>query len=181
MLTAVLQVWRRSLAAAHPAARRAGRRAGRLVADHRVRTRAAPSSLGAVRWSLAAQGASCSRSVLGRGPPRDRAVRRARGPAGQPDRGLLVAAVLTMLAYPVSRPIARARLVATARRTPSRSGWRWSSSASWCWPPGAGRCLQLIGFLVLDNGIATVAFLTAGGVPVRRRARGLPRRAARRR
>ena len=25
---------------------------------------------------------------------------------------------------------------------------------------------QLVGFLVLDNGIATVAFLTAGGVPL---------------
>ena len=70
-----------------------------------------------------------------------------------------------MLAFLVSQAAGQRSGPARPSRR-CRSGSRWCSSASSCSPPGGTRVSQLIGFLVLDNGIATVAFLTAGGVPL---------------
>ena len=88
-----------------------------------------------------------------------------------PTAGLVAVALLTTVAYLVSRPISAG--VATG------SGGGTSGPAAFAVPVGIGMVLigflllvdrrramsQLIGFLVLDNGIATVAFLTAAGVP----------------
>jgi hydrogenase-4 component E len=87
-----------------------------------------------------------------------------------PTASLVVVALLTTLAYLVSRPISEG--VATG-------GVGISGPAAFAVPVGVTMVLigflllvgrrramsQLIGFLVLDNGIATVAFLTAAGVP----------------
>ena len=88
-----------------------------------------------------------------------------------PTASLVVVALLTTVAYRVSRPISEG--VATG------SGVGISGPAAFAVPVGVAMVLigflllvdrrramsQLIGFLVLDNGIATVAFLTAAGVP----------------
>ncbi len=88
-----------------------------------------------------------------------------------PTAGLVAVALLTTVAYLVSRPISAG--VATG------SGGGTSGPAAFAVPVGVCMVLigflllvdrrramsQLIGFLVLDNGIATVAFLTAAGVP----------------
>lgn len=88
-----------------------------------------------------------------------------------PTASLVVVALLTTVAYLVSRPISDG--VATG------SGVGVSGPAAFAVPVGVSMVLigflllvgrrramsQLIGFLVLDNGIATVAFLTAAGVP----------------
>lgn len=88
-----------------------------------------------------------------------------------PTAGLVAVALLTTVAYLVSRPIS-AGVVAG-------SGGGTSGPAAFAVPVGVCMVLigflllvdrrramsQLIGFLVLDNGIATVAFLTAAGVP----------------
>ncbi len=88
-----------------------------------------------------------------------------------PTASLVLVALLTTVAYLVSRPISAG--VAT------RAGGGISGPAAFAVPVGVCMVLigflllvdrrramsQLIGFLVLDNGIATVAFLTAAGVP----------------
>ena len=55
----------------------------------------------------------------------------------------------------------------TTRRSPRcRSGSPWSSIGFLVLATRRHAFSQLIGFLVLDNGIATVAFLTAAGIPL---------------
>ena len=88
-----------------------------------------------------------------------------------PTASLVVVALLATVAYLVSRPISEA--------VAAGSGAAVSGPAAFAVPVGVCMVLigflllvgrrramsQLIGFLVLDNGIATVAFLTAAGVP----------------
>jgi hydrogenase-4 component E len=102
--------------------------------------------------------------VLSRTTAADRAAAREETPLINTTASLLAVSFLTMLAYLVSRPV----LVLG------------SSPAVAAVPVGVAMTLlgflvlstrrhavsQLIGFLLLDNGIATVAFLTAGGVPL---------------
>jgi len=84
-------------------------------------------------------------------------------PGRSPGAGLLWAAVLTTVAFVASRPIVAA-----------------SGETGGAVPVGLSLVLigflvmlgrrdalaQLVGFVVVDNGIATVAFLTTGGVPL---------------
>lgn len=95
-----------------------------------------------------------------------------------PTAGLVVVALLTTVAYLVSRPISEG--VAQHAGTGANAGAGGPAGpAAFAVPVGIAMVLigflllvgrrramsQVIGFLVLDNGIATVAFLTAAGVP----------------
>ena len=81
-----------------------------------------------------------------------------------PTAALLLVALLAVLAYVVSRPLAilgsgPAIQVIPVGMTLVLIGFLLLAT-------GRHAIAQLVGFLVLDNGIATVAFLTAGGVPL---------------
>lgn len=164
-VTAALLVWRRSLAAATRIIAVQGVALAALV----VSVAAAERDAELIRVALvvlAIKGVAIP-LVLGRGV---RATGTARDSdlGVNPTAGLVGVTVLATLAYVVSRPITFAladgphaipaaaavpigmmlvlvgmQLVVTRRRALS----------------------QLVGFLVLDNGIAAVAFLTAAGVP----------------
>jgi hydrogenase-4 component E len=82
------------------------------------------------------------------------------GPAIQ----LLGAAGLTVLAYAVSEPIVGSAPDAAARAVPV--GLSLVLLGFWQLLTRLSAFSQLVGFLVLDNGIATVAFLTSGGLPL---------------
>ena len=95
---------------------------------------------------------------------------RENAPLLNPTAGLVTVALLTTVAYLVSRPITGA----TGGQGGSEAG-----PAALAVPIGITMVLvgflllvtrrralsQIVGFLVLDNGIATVAFLTSAGVP----------------
>ena len=109
------------------------------------------------------------------------------GPRLNPTAGLVLVALLTTVAYLVSRPIsegvAHGPGVGTGVGTGVGAGTGTlqdaTGSAAFAVPVGIAMVLigflllvgrrramsQLVGFLVLDNGIAAVAFLTAAGVP----------------
>lgn len=160
LLTAVLQVWRRSLTASIRLLAVQGAALAALVATIGVAEGEVEAvavavlvlgvKAGLIPWALA-------RTARLTGATREDA------PLVNPTAGLLIAALLTGLAYLVSVPISEALgpaagtaavgmamvligfLVLASRRT---------------------ALSQLIGFVVIDNGIATVAFLTSGGVPL---------------
>ena len=160
LLTAVLQVWRRSLTASI-----------RLLAVQGAALAALMATIGMAEGGTEALAIGMLILVVKAGLIPWALTRTARltgatredAPLVNPTAGLLIAALLTGLAYLVSVPIAEALgpdagtaavgiamvligfLVLVSRRT---------------------ALSQLIGFVVLDNGIATVAFLTSGGVPV---------------
>ena len=98
-----------------------------------------------------------TRSALRQGEERDT-------PFINPTAALLLVALLAVLAYVVSRPLAilgsgPAIQVIPVGMTLVLIGFLLLAT-------GRHAIAQLVGFLVLDNGIATVAFLTAGGVPL---------------
>ncbi len=161
LLTAVLQVWRRSTAASTRLLAVQGAALGVLVGAIGLAEGSAEVALVAVLvigvkavalpWAL-------TRTIARSGGEREDTA------AVNPTSGLLAAAALSILAYVVSQPI-----VALS-----------NGPATYAVPAGVALVLigflvlltrrravsQLIGFLVIDNGIATVAFLTAGGVPL---------------
>ncbi len=160
LLTAVLQAWRRSLTASIRLLAVQGVALAALVATMGVAQGHAELLLvsglvlvvkaAAILWAL-------TRAARLTDAPRED------DPLVNPTASLLLAALLTGLAYLVTVPIAAALgpdamtaavglamvligfLVLATRRT---------------------ALSQLVGFVVLDNGIATVAFLTSGGVPL---------------
>ena len=160
LVTAILQVWRQSLTASIRLLAVQGAALAALVATIGLAERESEAvavaglvlavKAGLIPWAL-------TRTARLTGATREDA------PLVNPTAGLLVAALLTGLAYVVSVPISEALgpdagtaavglamvligfLVLVSRRT---------------------ALSQLIGFVVLDNGIATVAFLTSGGVPL---------------
>lgn len=161
LLTAVLQVWRRSTSASTRLLAVQGAALGGLVATIGVAQASPELALVAVLvigikvvalpWAL-------TRTITRSGAEREDTA------AVNPTSGLLAAAALSILAYVVSQPIVALD----------------NGPASYAVPAGVAVMLigflvmltrrravsQLIGFLVIDNGIATVAFLTAGGVPL---------------
>ena len=78
--------------------------------------------------------------------------------------GLLAAAGLATLAYAVSRPIVALDAGPAAHAVPA--GLTLVLVGFLVLLTRHRAVSQVIGFLVIDNGIATVAFLTAGGVPL---------------
>lgn len=167
LLTAALLVWRRSLAAA-----------ARLLAVQGVALAALVVSIAAAERDLELLGVAAvvlalkgvviplvvGRGVRATGVDRENAVR------VNPTSGLVGVTLLATLAYLVSRPITQATTGGAAAA---------AGPAAFAVPVGLTMVLvglllvvtrrralsQLVGFLVLDNGIATVAFLTAAGVP----------------
>ena len=160
LLTAVLQVWRRSLTASIRLLAVQGAALALLVATIGLAEGGGEAlavavlvlvvKVGVIPWAL-------TRTARLTGAVREEA------PLVNPTAGLLAAALLTGLAYLVSAPITESLgaeadaaavgvamvligfLVLATRRT---------------------ALSQLIGFVVIDNGIATTAFLTSGGVPL---------------
>jgi len=85
---------------------------------------------------------------------------------GRPDRtpSLLAVAALATMAYLVSRPLAALVPGPAGRAVPV--GLVLVLCGFLVLVTRRRAHTQLVGFLMLDNGIATVAFLTAGGVPL---------------
>jgi hydrogenase-4 component E len=159
LLTAVLQTWRRSTAASV-----------RLLVVQGLALATLVGALGASRGDaqlLAVAGVvalvkagllpwALGRTATGRLVERDAAVR--------PALGLLGAAVLTMFAYAVSDPLRGGDQSAAARALPA--GIALVLIGFWILLTRHSAISQLVGFVVLDNGIAMVAFLTSDGLPL---------------
>ena len=77
---------------------------------------------------------------------------------------LLGAAGLTLLAYAVTGPILRADTDPAAQAVPV--GVSLVLLGFWRILIRSSAITQLVGFLMLDNGIATISFLTSGGLPL---------------
>jgi hydrogenase-4 component E len=91
-------------------------------------------------------------------------VTREQRPLVNPTAGVIAAAALTTLAYAVSAPIVALRPGPAGRAVPV--GLALVLIGFLILLSHRSALAQLIGFVVLDNGIATVAFLTAGGLPL---------------
>jgi hydrogenase-4 component E len=87
-----------------------------------------------------------------------------RDSAVRPAIGLLGATVLTMFAYAVSDPLRGGDQSAAARAIPA--GMALVLIGFWILLTRHSAVSQLVGFVVLDNGIAMVAFLTSDGLPL---------------
>lgn len=86
------------------------------------------------------------------------------GRAVDPTRQLLTMAALVVVGYLVARPLTAIVPGATGRALPV--GLSLVLVGFVLLVTGERSRAQLVGFLVLDNGIATTAFLATGGVPV---------------
>lgn len=161
LLTAVLQLWRRSTGASARLLAVQGAALAVLVASIGVADHAYEVVLVAVLvlavkavalpWALA-------RTIARSGSVREDAA------TVNPVSSLLAAAGLTVLAYVVSRPVVALIGGPAARAVPA--GVALVLLGFLVLITRRRAVSQLIGFLVIDNGIATVAFLTAGGVPL---------------
>ena len=159
LLTAVLQTWRRSAAGSVRLLVVQGLALATLVAalgasrgDAQLLVVAGIVALvkaGLLPWAL-------GRTATGRLVERDAAVR--------PAIGLLGATVLTMFAYAVSDPLRGGDQSASARAIPA--GVALVLIGFWILLTRHSAVSQLVGFVVLDNGIAMVAFLTSDGLPL---------------
>jgi hydrogenase-4 component E len=160
MLTAVLQVWRRSTGASTRLLAVQGAALAALVATIGLAQGTPDVVLVAVLvlalkavalpWAL-------TRTIHRGGAEREDSA------SVNPVSGLLAAAALTTLAYAVSQPIVALDDGPAAHAVPA--GVALVLIGFFVLATRRRAVSQLIGFLVIDNGIATVAFLTAGGVP----------------
>jgi hydrogenase-4 component E len=167
LVTAALLVWRRSLAAAARILAVQGAALAFIVVAIALAER--DVELGLVAVLVLALKAVVIPAVVARGV-RVSGVDREESPRLNPTAGLVAVIGLTMDAYLVGGPIGAA---VTGRRVAE------SGPGGFAVPAGLTLVLvglllvvtrrrvisQLVGFLVLDNGIAAVAFLTAAGVP----------------
>lgn len=77
---------------------------------------------------------------------------------------LIGAAGLTLLAYAISGALLGGQTDAAAQAAPV--GFSLVLLGFWQLLTRRSALTQLVGFLLIDNGIATIAFLTSGGLPV---------------
>lgn len=91
-------------------------------------------------------------------------VTRERSARVNPAVELIGAAALTMLAYAVSAPILGNRTDVASQAVPV--GVSLVLLGFWQLLVRGSAITQLVGFLMLDNGIATISFLTSGGLPL---------------
>jgi hydrogenase-4 component E len=160
LLTGVLLVWRRSLAASVRLLSVQGAALGALVAVIGVQHREA--GLLAVGGLVVLLKAAVLPVLVGRSVPAD--AGREESPRLNPTAALIAAAVLTVVAYLVSRPIVGSSTDPAVRAVPVALALM---LLGFLLLVGRRHALaQLVGFLVLDNGIAAVAFMTAGGLPL---------------
>ena len=161
LITAILQVWRQSLRASIRLLAVQGAALGVLVftlgvyeANHEV-IGVALLVLGmkaaAIPWAL-------SRTASATGAVREEA------PLVNPTAGLLAATALTVLAYVASLPIMAVAEGPAVSVVPV--GLALMLIGFLVLLTRRSALSQLIGFVMLDNGIAATAFLTSGGVPL---------------
>jgi len=161
LLTAVLQLWQRSVVGSIRLLVAQGLALGGLVAVTALEASEATGIVVAI--VIAALKGGFLPWALARTARLTR-VHDGLDPGARPALSLLLSVLLTTVAYVVSQPLVG-------------SG---TSPALKAVPVGVALVLlgflilltrrtavsQLVGFLVLDNGIATVAFLTSGGLPI---------------
>ncbi|MEO7060773.1 MAG: hypothetical protein ABI083_13720 [Lapillicoccus sp.] len=161
ILTAVLQLWRRSLSGSLTLLAAQGVALSALILTIGVAD-GDPQLLGVAVLVLAIKGAAIplllARAVSATG------ARPEVAPRMNPTAGLLLSALLTTVAYLASRPIIGPAPDAAGRAVPV--GLAVVLIGFLMLLARRQAISQLVGFVVLDNGIATVALLTAGGVPL---------------
>ena len=162
LLSAVLIVWRRSLGAHIRLLSVQGWALAALVVVLGVHEHSA--ELVAVAALVATLKGVVLPRVLARATAADRARAREETPLINTTAALLAVSLLTMLAYLVSRPLHVLGPTAPVAAVPV--GVAMTLLGFLVVSTRRHAVSQLIGFLLLDNGIATVAFLTAGGVPL---------------
>ncbi len=161
LITAVLQVWRQSLTASI-----------RLLAVQGAALAGLVATLGIEERNVEVVGVAILVLVIKAvGMPwaltrtaRVTGAVREESPRINPTAGLLIAAVLSVLAYVVAAPITEAVSGPAASAVPI--GLALMLTGFLVMLTRRSALSQLIGFVMLDNGIATVAFLTSGGVPL---------------
>jgi hydrogenase-4 component E len=161
LLTAVMQLWRRSVSGAITllvvqGAALAGLAATLAAVDQDSELYVVAALVLLVKAGLLP--AVLSRTATGTGTSREDTPRVA------PTTGLLLAAALTTVAYLAAQPVAGARPAATAQTVPV--GIALVLIGFLILLTRRQAVSQLVGFIVLDNGIAAVALLAAGGVPL---------------
>jgi|SRR5664280_2168667 len=161
LLSAVVMVWRSSLRAAVRLLAVQGTALGLLVAAIGVHGRE-PALLAVAVLVLALKAVALPlvlrrQTSPGAGAHRDT-------PRIDPTAGLVAVTLLVTLAYLVSRPLIALGSGPAVRAVPV--GMAMVLIGFLLLVTRRRALSQLIGFLVLDNGIAAVAFLTAGGVPL---------------
>lgn len=161
LLTAVGVLWRRELAAlitliTVQGAALTGIAVLLAVEHHHVETLAVAGLIGVLKigilpWVL--------RRVLARVPEA-----RETAPLVNVAASLLAAAALTLLAYAAARPIVELASSPTARATPV--GVAVVLIGFFLAATRRRAISQIVGILLIDNGVAAVAFLATGGVPL---------------
>lgn len=161
ILTAVLQLWRRSLSGSISLLALQGVALAALIGSIGV-VESDPELIGVAVLVLTIKAAAIP-IVLGR-TAFATGARREDAPRINPTAALLLSAVLTTVAYLASRPILGATPNAAQRAVPV--GIAVVLIGFLLLLTRRQAISQLIGFVVLDNGIAMIALLTAGGVPL---------------
>lgn len=162
LLSAVLIVWRRSLGVHIRLLAVQGVALAGLVAVLGIHEHS--TELVSVAVLVATLKAVVLPAVLTRATAADRATAREETPLVNTTAALLAVSFLTMLAYLVSRPVLALGSTTAVAAVPV--GVAMALFGFLVLSTRRHAVSQLIGFLLLDNGIATVAFLTAGGVPL---------------
>jgi hydrogenase-4 component E len=162
LLCAVLIVWRRSLGAHIRLLAVQGWALAGLVAVLGLHEDS--GELLSISVLVAALKGVVLPAVLARATASDRTRAREETPLINTTAALLAVSFLTMLAYLVSRPVLALGSTAAVAAVPV--GMAMALFGFLVLSTRRHAVSQLIGFLLLDNGIATVAFLTAGGVPL---------------
>ena len=162
LLTAVMIVWRREL-----------RAMVRLLTWQGIALAALPITVGIHQNDVALIGVGIAvlalrvivlPLLLGRAVGAEGADQRESTPLLNTTASLLVAAGLTMTAFAISRPVVALDPGPATRAVPA--GFAVILIAVFVMVSRRRALSQAVGFLMLDNGIAAVAFLTTAGVPV---------------
>ncbi len=159
LLTAVLQTWRRSSSASVRLLVVQGLALAAMVAVLGLRHGSVELLVVAVLVGLVKAGFlpwALGRTATGRLVERDSTAK--------PVTGLIGAAVLTMVAYAVSAPLRSTIGAIGSSAVPA--GIALVLIGFWLLLSRHTAVSQLVGFVVLDNGIAMVAFLTSEGLPL---------------
>jgi hydrogenase-4 component E len=158
LLSAVLLVWRRAQAAALPLMSLQGLALASLVAVLGIEA-ASPELLGLALLVLVLKG-----GVLPLVLVRSSRGERGGAPLINTATSLIAMAGLTALAYAVSAPLAALGSGPTIQAIPV--GIALVLYGFLLLVTGRHAIVQLVGFLVIDNGTSAVAFLSSGGVPI---------------
>lgn len=161
LLTAVLQVWGRTLVRAIAMLGLQGLALSALVLTVGLHAGEPQAPVAAV-MVLAIKGVLMPWAILRSA----RLIGDTRERTGQINTAveLIGAAVLTVVAYVVAGPIMSNRTDVAAQAVPV--GFSMVLLGFWQLLVRRSALTQLVGFLLLDNGIATVSFLVSGGLPL---------------